>query len=58
MCFLADAMLSGSDDSCAEVHRQSLAESFANKWIPDSGDSFDMTHSADQFRIGDNHLII
>ena len=67
VCCLANAMLSGSDDSCAEERRESLTESFAEKWIADSGASFHMTHSADQLsdvrlcddkvRIGDNHLI-
>ena len=64
---LANAMLSGSDDSCAVGRRDSLTESFAEKWIADSGASFYMTHSADQLSdvrlcndevtIVDSHLI-
>ena len=64
---LANAMLNGSDDSCAVKCRDSLTESFAEKWIADSGVSFHTTHSADQLsdirlcndkvRIGDNDLI-
>ena len=67
VCCLANAMLNGSDDSCAVGRRDSLTESFAEKWIADSGTLFHMTHSADQLsdlrlcndkvRIGDNHLI-
>lgn len=45
VCCLANAMLSSTDDSCAGERRESLAESFAEKWIPDSGASFHMTHS-------------
>ena len=67
LCCLANAILNGSDDSCAVEHRDSLTENFTEKWIADSGASFHMTHPADQLsdvrlcnnkvRIGDNHLI-
>ena len=67
VCCLANVMLSCSDDSCAVERRDSLTQSFAEKWIADSGASFHMAHSADQLRdvrlcndkvrLGDNHLI-
>ena len=51
---------------CAVERREGLTESFACKWIADSGASFHMTHSADQLsdvrlcdgkvRIGGNYL--
>ena len=67
VCCLANAVLSGSDDSCAVARRYCLTESLAEKRIVDSGASFHMVHSADQLsdprlcndkvKIGDNHLI-
>ena len=47
VCCLANAMTSGTDGSCAVERKESLAESFAEKWVADSGASFIMTHSAD-----------
>ena len=47
VCCLANALLSGSDDSCSVERRDGLTESFAEKWIANSGASFHMTHSAD-----------
>ena len=41
-------MLNGSDDSCAVERRDSLAESFTEKWMADRSASFHMTHSADR----------
>ena len=66
-CCLANAMLSGSDDSCSVERKDILTESFAGKWIADSGPSFHVTLSADPLNdvplcndkvgIGGNHLI-
>ena len=64
---VGNAVLRGSDDSCAVERRDSLTESFAEKWIADSDASFQITHSVDQLgdvrlchdkiRISDNNLI-
>ena len=48
VCCLANAMLSGSDYSCAVERRDSLTERFTKNWIPDGSASFHMTHSSDQ----------
>ena len=63
VCCLAKCMLGTNDDSCNEERSDCIGE----KWIADSGASFNMTHSADllidvslcddKVRIGDSHLI-
>lgn len=52
VCCLANAVVSGADASFAQERLgESLVESFAGKWAPDSSGAFSLhiTHSADQF---------
>ena len=50
VCCLAKYMPSSSDDSSTRGRRESLAnlQSFAERWLADSGALFHMTHPADQ----------